>query len=203
MRPKVCIPLTIQMTQNLAVFASGSGTNAEQIIRYFANGSVARVVLVVTNNPQAQVILRAAALNVSCVAYERNAWSSSSCNVLELLKNHEIDYIILAGFLAHVPNNVLHTYPNKVINIHPSLLPKFGGKGMYGLRVHQAVVEAGEAESGITIHYVNEHYDEGEIIAQYSCALDENDSPEDVALKVRELEHFYYPRVIEQVIVSE
>jgi phosphoribosylglycinamide formyltransferase-1 len=150
--------------KNIAVLASGSGTNAENIIRYFREKGSARVALVLTNRQNAFVLERAKGLGVPCVWFAKSDWESGEL-VLSTLREHDIDFVVLAGFLARVPDNILHAYPNKMINIHPSLLPKFGGKGMYGDRVHEAVIASGEKESGITIHYTNEHYDEGGISA--------------------------------------
>ena len=140
------------MGKNIAVLASGSGTNAENIIRYFREKGSARVALVLTNRQNAFVLERAKGLGVPCVWFAKSDWESGEL-VLSTLREHDIDFVVLAGFLARVPDNILHAYPNKMINIHPSLLPKFGGKGMYGDRVHEAVIASGEKESGITIHY--------------------------------------------------
>ena len=183
------------MGKNIAVLASGSGTNAENIIRYFREKGSARVALVLTNRQNAFVLERAKGLGVPCVWLDKAAWADGTV-VLSLLEDKGIDFIVLAGFLARVPDCILHAYPNKIINIHPSLLPKFGGKGMYGGHVHEAVVAAGETETGITIHYLNEHFDEGEIIVQYKCPVLPQDTAEDVAKKVHALEYEYYPKVI-------
>lgn len=144
------------MGKNIAVLASGSGTNAENIIRYFREKGSARVALVLTNRQNAFVLERAKGLGVPCAWFAKSDWESGE-PVLSMLREYDIDFVVLAGFLARVPDNILHAYPDKMINIHPSLLPKFGGKGMYGDRVHEAVIAAGEKESGITIHYTNEH----------------------------------------------
>lgn len=185
--------------KNIAVLASGSGTNAENIIRYFASRESGRVALVLTNRQHAYVLERAGRLGVPHACFAKEDWADGG-PILDVLREHRIDFVVLAGFLARVPDVVLHAYPNKMINIHPSLLPKFGGKGMYGDRVHEAVVAAGETESGITIHYTNERYDEGAVIAQYRCALSPTDTPADVAAKIHELEYKYYPVVIEQLL---
>ena len=158
------------MRKKIAVLASGSGTNAENIIRYFQEKSSACVALVLTNRQSAFVLERSRGLGVPCFYFSKGDWESGEA-ILSVLREHNIDFVVLAGFLARIPDTILHAYPNKMINIHPSLLPKFGGKGMYGDRVHEAVIAAGEKESGITIHYTNEHYDEGAIICQVKCPV--------------------------------
>lgn len=187
------------MSKNIAILASGNGTNAENIIRYFRNSGTVNVGLVLSNRETAFVLERARSLNVPFAYMEKAEWTDGEA-VLSLLKDKHIDFVVLAGFLARVPDCILHAYPNKIINIHPSLLPKFGGKGMYGDRVHQAVVAAGETETGITIHYLNEHFDEGEIIVQYKCPVLPQDTAEDVAKKVHALEYEYYPQVIARLL---
>ena len=187
------------MSKNIAILASGNGTNAENIIRYFRNSGTVNVRLVLSNRKAAFVLERARSLNVPFACMEKAEWTDGEA-VLSLLKDKHIDFVVLAGFLARVPDCILHAYPNKIINIHPSLLPKFGGKGMYGDRVHQAVVAAGETETGITIHYLNEHFDEGETIVQYKCPVLPQDTAEDVAKKVHALEYEYYPQVIARLL---
>ncbi|WP_308756299.1 phosphoribosylglycinamide formyltransferase [uncultured Bacteroides sp.] len=187
------------MSKNIAILASGNGTNAENIIRYFRNSGTVNVGLVLSNRKAAFVLERARSLNVPFAYMEKAEWTGGEA-VLSLLKDKHIDFVVLAGFLARVPDCILHAYPNKIINIHPSLLPKFGGKGMYGDRVHQAVVAAGETETGITIHYLNEHFDEGETIVQYKCPVLPQDTAEDVAKKVHALEYEYYPQVIARLL---
>ncbi|WP_025069237.1 phosphoribosylglycinamide formyltransferase [Bacteroides gallinarum] len=187
------------MSKNIAILASGNGTNAENIIRYFRNSGTVNVGLVLSNRKAAFVLERARSLNVPFAYMEKAEWTDGEA-VLSLLKDKHIDFVVLAGFLARVPDCILHAYPNKIINIHPSLLPKFGGKGMYGDRVHQAVVAAGETETGITIHYLNEHFDEGETIVQYKCPVLPQDTAEDVAKKVHALEYEYYPQVIARLL---
>lgn len=183
------------MNKKVAILASGNGTNAENIIRYFRNDERVRIELVLANRENAYVLERARNLNVPSVYMPKREWEDGE-SVLSLLRDREIDFIVLAGFLARVPDCILQAFPDKIINIHPSLLPKFGGKGMYGDRVHEAVVAAGEKESGITIHYLNERFDEGEIIVQYRCPVLPEDTAEDVAKKVHALEYEYYPQVI-------
>lgn len=187
------------MKKNIAIFASGSGSNAENIIRYFRNNDSICVSLVLSNKSDAYVLERAHRLGVSCNVFPKEDWIAGD-EVLAVLQEYRIDFIILAGFLVRVPDLILHAYPNKIINIHPALLPKFGGKGMYGSRVHEAVVAAGEKESGITIHYINERYDEGNTIFQATCPVLPNDTPEDVAEKVHALEYKHFPLVIEKVL---
>lgn len=187
------------MIKNIAVFASGSGSNAENIIRYFKENESVKVKLVVTNKPDALVLERTKQLGVPSVVFSKEEWVLGE-NILNTLQAHEIDFLVLAGFLLRIPDVLLHVYPYRIINIHPSLLPKYGGKGMYGDRVHETVVAAGEKESGITIHYINEHYDEGQIIFQATCSVLPQDSFAEVAAKVHALEYKHYPRVIEEVI---
>lgn len=190
------------MEKNIAIFASGNGTNAENIIRYFqAKQGEIQVALVVCNHWQAKVFERAKRLDVSCIYMNKDAWATGK-EVIRLLHEREIDFIVLAGFLVRVPDVILREYPRRIVNIHPSLLPKYGGKGMYGDRVHQAVVEAGEHESGITIQYINEHYDEGDIIAQYRCPVLPKDTPEELAQRVHALEYEHYPQVIERLVTE-
>lgn len=186
------------MPVNIAIFASGSGSNAENIIRVLRTNPAFRFPLIVSNKSDAQVHRRAENLNVKSVTLPREAFADGE-KVLETLKEHGIDGIVLAGFLLKMPASIIEKYPNKIINIHPALLPKYGGKGMYGARVHQAVKDAGETKSGITIHYVNENYDEGNIIFQAACAVAPNDTPDDIAEKVHALEYKHFPRVVEEV----
>lgn len=189
------------MKRNIAIFASGNGTNAENIIRYFQDSGRVCVELVLTNRKSAYVMERARSLNVPSAYVPKEEWEAED-SVLSLLDDKKIDFIVLAGFLARVPDGILHAYPYKIINIHPSLLPEFGGKGMYGDRVHEAVVAAGEKETGITIHYINERFDEGEIIAQYTCPVLPDETPEEVAAKVHALEYRYYPQVIDRLVAE-
>ncbi|MDR0893033.1 MAG: phosphoribosylglycinamide formyltransferase [Mediterranea sp.] len=190
------------MKRNIALFASGEGTNAENIIRYFGcDDSDVRVSLVVSNKSQAGVLARAGRLGVPCAVFGKEAWADGA-EILEALKSYDVDFVVVAGFLLRVPPLLLQAYPHKIINIHPALLPKFGGKGMYGDRVHQAVVAAGETESGITIHYVNEKYDEGAVIFQATCPVLPTDTPEEVARKVHALEYEHFPRVIGEVVME-
>jgi phosphoribosylglycinamide formyltransferase-1 len=188
--------------RRIAIFASGSGSNAQRIIEYFQYHPQIRVALVLSNNPKAGVLERAARFDIPVHVFNRTDFYQSD-DVLGLLESSGISFLVLAGFLWLMPSNLVQAFPGRIVNIHPALLPKYGGKGMYGLNVHKAVVEAGEKESGITIHFVNEHYDEGQPIFQATCPLQATDTPEEVALKVLELEHRYFPRVIEQVILGQ
>lgn len=184
----------------IAIFASGSGSNAEEIIRYFKHHSSIEVVLVLSNNADALVLQRAARLNVPSCIFNKAQFRESD-EVINWLKKAGVTHVVLAGFLWLVPNNLIHAFPNHIVNIHPALLPKFGGKGMYGAKVHEAVKAAGETETGITIHLVNEHYDEGEILFQTSCGVTSQDSPTAIAAKVNQLEYRHYPVVIEKWIM--
>ena len=190
------------MKKNIAIFASGSGSNTENIIRYFRKSEAIQVSLVLSNRSDAYVLERAHRLGVPCNVFPKEDWMAGD-EILAVLQEYHIDFVVLAGFLVRVPDLLLHAYPNKIINIHPALLPKFGGKGMYGDRVHEAVVAAGEKESGITIHYINERYDEGNIVFQTACPVLPTDSPEDVAKKVHALEYEHFPRIIERVLCGE
>ena len=186
--------------KRIVVFASGSGTNAENLITYFNNSDLASVVLVLTNNPQAKVLERAKRLKVSALSFNKIAFTETD-DVLNILRFSKPDLIVLAGFLWKFPEKILHEFPDKVINIHPALLPKYGGKGMYGMHVHETVVKNKEIETGITIHYVNEHYDEGAIIFQVKCDVTHKDSAEDVANKIHQLEMKHFPKVVESLLI--
>ncbi|MCR8667364.1 phosphoribosylglycinamide formyltransferase [Aestuariibaculum sp. M13] len=188
--------------KRIVIFASGSGSNAENLVAYFNNSDIASVVQILTNNPQAKVLDRAKRLKVSALSFNKVALTETN-DVLNLLKATKPDLIVLAGFLWKFPEAIINEYPNKVINVHPALLPKFGGKGMYGMNVHQAVVENKETETGITIHYVNENYDEGAIIFQAKCVVDAKDTAEDVAAKIHELEMEHFPKVVEQLLTKQ
>jgi len=185
--------------KNIIVFASGSGTNAENIIRYFSNGEKAKVSLVLSNNSQAFVLERAKRLSVDTYFFDRRQFYETG-EVLEVVSERNPDLIVLAGFLWLVPSDFIEAYRRRIINIHPALLPEFGGKGMYGEKVHSAVISAGKMESGITIHYVNEVYDSGDIIFQARCPVSLNDTAETLAKKVHSLEYIHYPVVIEEIL---
>jgi phosphoribosylglycinamide formyltransferase-1 len=188
--------------KRIVIFASGSGTNAENLIKFFHNIETGSVIQVLSNNPRAKVLERAKNLHVSALSFNRIAFSQSN-DVLNILKASRPDLIVLAGFLWKFPVHILNAFPNKVINIHPALLPKYGGKGMYGMFVHEAVVANKETETGITIHYVNEQYDEGAIIFQAKCAINPCDSAEDVAAKIHELEMKHFPKIVESLLISQ
>lgn len=182
----------------VAIFASGSGSNAENLVNYFSGNDRIEFPVIVSNKKDAYVHERARKLGIPSVAFQKSSFEGEE--VLNLLKTYEVDFIILAGFLLKVPDILLRAYPDRIVNIHPALLPKFGGKGMYGMHVHEAVVASGEKETGITIHYVNEHYDEGTVIYQAKCDVLPSDTPEDVAEKVHALEYEYFPKVVEAVL---
>lgn len=189
------------MNQKVAIFSSGSGSNAENIIQYFSSNNKVEFPLILSNKSTAFVHERAKKLKVPSFTFSKEEFDEGT-NIVALLQKYEIGHIVLAGFLLKVSDVILKAFPNKIINIHPALLPKFGGKGMYGNRVHQAVVEALETESGITIHYVNENYDEGNIIFQATCPVLPSDTPEMVADKVHALEYEHFPKVIEKVVLQ-
>jgi len=183
--------------KRIALFASGSGSNAENIISYFSNSLDIKFPFIISNRQDAYVHERAKKLMVPSYVFKRVDFDNGT--VLKFLLENNIDFIVLAGFLLKIPENLLDAYPDKIINIHPALLPKFGGKGMYGSYVHEAVVASGEKETGITIHFANENYDEGRIIFQAKCPVFPEDSPEDVAAKIHALEFEHFPRVIGEV----
>lgn len=185
--------------KRIVLFASGSGSNVENIIRYFQNNKHIAIEAVLTNRRDAYVIDRCNLLNVSAFYFNRNAFRNSD-SVLNLLVSMNPDLIVLAGFLWKIPMNIINAFDGKIINIHPALLPKYGGKGMYGMKVHETVKANKDPESGITIHHVNENYDEGNIIFQVSVHLDADDSVEDIAEKVHQLEYEHYPKIIEQLL---
>ena len=187
--------------KRIVLFASGSGTNAENIIKYFNSTQTAKVVKVLCNNKNAFIFERCKKLKIDCLLFNKNDFYSSE-NILSFLKK-EADFIILAGFLWKIPEKIISEFPDSIINIHPALLPKYGGKGMYGMHVHRAVKENKESETGITIHYVNANYDEGAIIFQAKAVLSEEDIPESIAEKIHILEQKYFPKVIEDVILSK
>jgi phosphoribosylglycinamide formyltransferase 1 len=184
--------------KKIAILASGSGTNAEKIMEYFQSSSKAKVTLVASNKKNAFVLERAKKFEVPTFTFTSQELREG---LLERkLKSENIDMVVLAGFLLHIPENLIKAFHNKMVNIHPALLPDYGGKGMYGMHVHQAVKNSGDKQTGITIHLVNEKYDEGKIVFQAAVPVFPKDSPEDIAKKVHELEHKYYPNVIESLI---
>lgn len=187
------------MKKRIAIFASGSGSNAQKIMEHFKRNSEAEVVLILTNNPQAYVLQRADNFEIPSHIFTREEFYKTD-NIIKLLKNLQVDLIVLAGFLWLVPENLLKAFPNKIINLHPALLPKYGGKGMYGDHVHNAVLAAREEESGITIHFVNEKFDEGEILHQSRFKIEPGDTLEVIKFKGQQLEHQHFPRVIESLL---
>lgn len=184
--------------KNIAIFASGEGTNAQRLIDHFSGSNKAKIALIVSNNPNASVLKRAERAGIPAVVTGKEEFTDS--NFIEELKKRKIDLIVLAGFLWLLPKNLINAFPRRIINIHPALLPKFGGKGMYGMNVHKAVCKACEAETGITIHYVDEIFDNGEMILQKKCSIEKEDSPEIISKKVRELEHEFFPIAVEKVV---
>lgn len=184
----------------LAIFASGSGTNAQNIIEHFNKSFDQKIVLVATNNPEAYVIERAKHLGVPYMVFTHTDLKENK--VLGILQEYAVDFIVLAGFLWLVPPEILRSYPNRIVNIHPALLPEYGGKGMYGHHVHEAVIKNHEKESGITIHYVNEEYDSGDIIFQARCPVLPEDTSDSLARRVHQLEYKYYPQIIEDLLAN-
>ncbi|MCB0644194.1 MAG: phosphoribosylglycinamide formyltransferase [Phaeodactylibacter sp.] len=187
------------MSVNIAIFASGRGSNAKTIIEYFQDHPSIEVSLVISNKIQAPVLEMARSKGVSTLLIDRQGFYNGQ-SLLQVLDEFQIHLIILAGFLWLVPGYLIQAYPERILNIHPALLPKYGGKGMYGRHVHEAVKAAGERHSGITIHLVDEEYDRGKILFQTTCALTESDTPETIAQKIHKLEHEYFPLVIQQFI---
>ena len=185
--------------KKIAIFASGSGTNAENIIKYFRKAEQNVDFIILSNNPKAKVLERAKQLEVQSFTFDKKDLYENG-RVLEILQNFDPDLIVLAGFLWLIPDDLIKSYPNRIINIHPALLPKYGGKGMYGDKVHQAVLQNKEQFSGITIHYINNEYDKGMIIFQSQCPVNEDDTVETLAKKIHELEYKYYPQVIENLL---
>jgi phosphoribosylglycinamide formyltransferase-1 len=185
--------------KNIAIFASGSGTNAENLIKFFRTSPFGRIRMVLSNRADAGVLDRAQSFDIKSIVFSREQFYNSE-DVLNMLLERDIDFIVLAGFLWLVPSYILQPYENKIVNIHPALLPKYGGKGMYGTHVHRAIIDAGEPESGISIHYVNQKYDEGDIIFQARCKVDSEDTPDSLAGKVHELEYKYFPVVVENLL---
>ncbi|MGK7397037.1 MAG: phosphoribosylglycinamide formyltransferase [Candidatus Cyclobacteriaceae bacterium M3_2C_046] len=188
--------------KNIAIFASGSGSNAENIIQYFQKTQAARVKMILTNNPNAYVLERAQKYQIPTIVFDRSSFYQTR-KILDKLTENRIDLVVLAGFLWLVPDYLIQAFPGRIINIHPALLPKYGGKGMYGDKVHQAVLENKEVQSGITIHFVNEVYDEGETILQATCPIVPEDTPKTLAQKIHQLEYQYFPKVIEDLLLKQ
>jgi phosphoribosylglycinamide formyltransferase-1 len=187
------------MKKRIAIFASGSGSNAQKLMEHFMDRSDVEIALVLTNNPDAFVLQRADNFEIPSHIFTRDEFYHSD-SIINMLKNLDIDLIVLAGFLWLIPKNLLAAYPGRIINIHPALLPKYGGKGMYGDHVHNAVLQAGDAEGGITIHYVDENYDEGEYIYQARYKIDASDNLELIKFKGQQLEHLHFPRVVDSIL---
>jgi len=185
--------------RNIAVFASGSGTNAQRITEYFSDHPEISVSMILSNKPDAYVLVRAKKLTIPSVVFDRHTFYETT-EISGLLKKNKIDLIVLAGFLWLIPEDLIQAFRGRIINIHPALLPKYGGKGMYGSRVHEAVIQSRDKESGITIHFVNEKYDEGNIIFQAKCEVLPDDTPDTLAQRIHQLEYKHYPEVIEKVI---
>lgn len=186
---------------NLAIFASGAGSNALNIIRFFKGSETVKINFVLSNKRDAKIVDAAKAEGVNVVVVS-NQDVEEAHKIIDLCTSNKIDYIILAGFLRKIPEQLIALYPNRIINIHPALLPKYGGKGMYGVNVHKAVLENKEKESGITIHYVNAEFDKGEIIAQFECKIDEDETLESLQQKIHRLEHANFPDTIEKVVAN-
>ncbi|MDE5783931.1 MAG: phosphoribosylglycinamide formyltransferase [Prevotella sp.] len=184
---------------NIAIFVSGSGSNCENIIRYFASSEYVTTALVVSNKSDAPALDKAARLNVATAVVNKSELNDAEL-MTALLKQYDIDFIVLAGFLPLIPDFLIESYPHRIVNIHPSLLPKYGGKGMWGHHVHEAVKAAGETETGMTVHWVTPVCDGGDIIVQYKVALSPDDSVDDIAEKEHRLEMEYFPGVIEQLL---
>ncbi|WP_420384885.1 phosphoribosylglycinamide formyltransferase [Roseivirga sp.] len=187
--------------KRLSIFASGSGSNAEKFFEHFKSHPEIEIVSIFTNNKSAGVIQRAERFGIPHHIYNRTYWETGEV-IIDILKHEQVDFIVLAGFMLLIPGQLVSAFPNRIFNIHPALLPKYGGQGMYGMNVHKAVKAAGETESGLTIHFVNEAYDEGQILFQEKCQLDSTDSAEDIAAKVLKLEHKNYPKVVEQEVLK-
>ena len=187
--------------KKIIILASGSGTNAEKIIKFFNSSNLAKVSHVISNKPDAFVLKRCEMLNVNTLVFNKNDFYDSN-KVLEFLLSECPDLIVLSGFLLLLPTNIVSSFSGKIINIHPALLPKYGGKGMYGDNVHKSVIENQELESGITIHYVNEKYDEGDIIFQKSCPVFPDDTVDSLGARVHSLEYEYFPKIIEQLVIN-
>jgi phosphoribosylglycinamide formyltransferase-1 len=187
------------LKKRIAIFASGSGSNAQKLMEYFKDSTEAEIALVLTNNPDAYVIQRADNFEIPSHIFDRNEFYKTD-HIVDLLNDLGIDLIVLAGFLWLIPENLIKKYPDRIINIHPAILPKFGGKGMYGDHVHKAIMQAKESEGGITIHYVNENYDEGAYIYQAKYKIEPSDNLEMIKFKGQQLEHLHYPRIVESIL---
>ncbi len=192
----------VKKTHHIAIFASGNGSNAENLMKHFQHHSTIKMELVVCNNENAAVLQKAQQFSITSIAVTKDELKTTE-KLLPIFENHKIDFVVLAGFLLQIPTWLVQKFPNRIINIHPALLPKFGGKGMFGKFVHEAVINANELESGISVHFVNEHYDEGKIIFQAKCQVDENETAESLAKKIQQLEHQHLPKIVEQLLVEK
>ncbi len=189
----------MKKSPRIAVFASGNGSNTQRIAEYLSGTGILEIAAIYCNNPDAYVLERARILAIPSVLFNRDSFYNTA-TILDDLQRRDIDWIILAGFLWLIPETILKAFPQRIINIHPALLPSYGGKGMYGMKVHEAVIASGDHESGITIHYVNEHYDEGNIIFQARCTINKGDTAEILAAKIHELEYENFPQVIKELV---
>ncbi len=187
------------MKKHIAIFASGSGSNAQKLMEHFKRNNDAEISLVLTNNPEAYVLQRADSFEIPTHTFDKQEFYETD-DVIDLLKNLNVDLIVLAGFLWLIPQNMLNVFKDRIVNIHPSLLPAYGGKGMYGDKVHKAILDAKEKEGGITIHHVNEKFDEGEHIYQARYKIEDSDTLEIVKFKGQQLEHLHYPRIVENLV---
>ncbi|MCD6066880.1 MAG: purN [Bacteroidetes bacterium] len=185
---------------NIAVFASGEGTNAENLFNYFSTSTKVKIKLVVTNNENAGIVAKAEKYKKNLQIISRTSLNNYTDQLIDFLQTEKTDLIVLAGFLLKVPEKLVKAFPNRIINIHPALLPKFGGKGMYGMNVHKAVLEAGEKESGITVHFVDEEYDKGDVILQATCDISPDETRESLAAKVHQLEYDHFPKAVQKVV---
>lgn len=188
---------------NIAIFASGEGSNALEILKHFENSAFATVKLIVTNRKNAGVLNHAKAFSVTSVYIQKEIWETNPSEVIDMLENYKIDFIALAGFLLKIPTRIIDAFAGKILNIHPALLPAFGGKGMYGMHVHRAVIDSGQAESGISIHEINLNYDEGKIVFQATALIEPGETAESIQKKVMALEHRWFPIVIENYLKGE
>lgn len=187
--------------KKIAIFASGSGSNAQAIIEHVQRGTIARVDCVLSNKSNAYALVRAKSFNIEAITFSRSDFYDST-SVIDILLERRVDFIVLAGFLWLVPEKLVESFPGKIVNIHPALLPKYGGKGMYGMHVHKSVIANKEKESGISIHYVNKNYDEGNLILQAKCPIEPGDTPESLAEKIHALEYEHFPKTVEKLAGS-
>ncbi len=187
---------------NIAVFASGSGTNFQALADYFSGHARIAIRLLLCNRQEAAVIERAAKAGIDHYVFSRHELENTG-KVKDILVEYDIHFIVLAGFLLKIPGNILKAWPDRIVNIHPALLPKYGGKGMYGMKVHQSVIMSGERFSGITIHMINEEYDKGSIVSQHTCEVKKEDTAETLAERIHQLEHYWYPRIIEKLLLLQ